>query len=240
MSVTPPKKVLIAGGKSDGGIASFAEALRCGFAELGLPAEVATHSNILRRFGELRDPEVLKILSTTTVFAAPFARRTVCMAHGIPCAALQGWPTAADASPGTQLIAVSEYSALHLRAIFGLRVDAVIHNPVHPLFMEAMPQPQPEREAITYVGRLHGAKNVDRLLPAMRDVLDENPGLHAWIIGDGPIRPELELIGAGDGRIEFLGALNASQVRDRLRRSRVFVSACPTEAFGIAYIEALS
>ncbi len=249
MSTTPPRKVLIVGGKTAGGLASFAEALRCGFVEVGLPAEVAGYSNILRRIAELRDPAVLKILSTASVFAAPFARRAVCMAHGIPCAAHQGWPTAlavlaslrlATAGRGTQLVAVSEYSALHLRAIFGLRVDAVIHNPVHPLFLEATPKPASEREAIAYVGRLHPAKNVDRLLSAMRDVLDENPGLHAWIIGDGPLRPDLQRIATGDQRIEFLGALPAIQVRDRLRRSRVFVSACPTEAFGIAYIEALS
>lgn len=249
MSLVLPKKVLIAGGKPAGGIASFAEALRCGFAELGIPAEVAAASRILRRVGELRDPAVLKILSISSVFAAPMARRAVCMAHGIPCAALQGWPTAlavlaslrlATASRGTQLVAVSEYSALHLRAIFGLQVDGVIHNPVHPLFLEALPQSGSRREAITYVGRLHRAKNVDRLLPAMREVLDENPGLHAWIIGDGPMRPELEPIARGDGRIEFLGVLAAGEVRERLRRSQVFVSACPTEAFGIAYIEALS
>jgi glycosyltransferase involved in cell wall biosynthesis len=249
MSTTPPKKVLIADGKPGGGLASFAEALRYGFAELGLPAEVAAPSNILRRPGELRDPEVLKILSTSAVFAAPFSRRAMCMAHGIPCAELQGWPTTlavlasfrlATASRGSQLVAVSEYSALHLRAIFGLHVDAVIHNPVHPLFLEAMPETESEREAIIYAGRLHCSKNIDRLLPAMRDVLDENPGLVAWIVGDGPIRSELERIAAGDTRIEFLGTLTANQVRSRLRRSRVFVSACPTEAFGIAYIEALS
>ena len=37
MSITSPKKVLIAGGKPAGGVASFAEALRCGFTELGIP-----------------------------------------------------------------------------------------------------------------------------------------------------------------------------------------------------------
>jgi glycosyltransferase involved in cell wall biosynthesis len=249
MKPTFPSKVLIAGGKPAGGVASFAEALRCGFTELGLPVEVADPVNILRRFGELRDPGVLKILSLAAVFAAPYARRALCMAHGFPCAALQGWPRThavlasfrmTTASRGAQLVAVSDYSALHLRLIFGLRVDAVIHNPVRPLFLEPLAQNEDKREAITYVGRLHRSKNVDRLLPAIRDVLGENPGLRAWIIGDGPLRPKLEDIADGDERIEFLGVLTADSVRGRLRRSRVFVSACPTEAFGIAYVEALS
>jgi glycosyltransferase involved in cell wall biosynthesis len=244
-----PSKVLIAGGKPAGGVASFAEALRCGFTELGLPVEVADPVNILHRLRELRDPEVLKILSLAAVFAAPYARRALCVAHGFPCVAYQGWPRAlaiighvalATISGGAQVVTVSDYSAVHLNLIFGLRVDAVIRNPVHPLFLEPLPQTQIKRQSITYVGRLHASKNVDRVLPAIRDVLDENPGLRAWIIGDGPLRPKLEGMAVGDNRIEFLGVLTPILVRERLRASRVFVSACPIEALGIAYIEALS
>jgi glycosyltransferase involved in cell wall biosynthesis len=249
MTASPPRKVLIAGGKNGGGVASFAEALRCGFTELGLPVEVAAPADILRRVGELRDSQVLKILSLASVFAAPIARRAICIAHGFPCAKHQGWPTTlavlaslrlATASKGAQLVVVSHYSALHLNSIFGLRVDAVIHNPVHPLFLEPVPETGSKREAITYVGRLHRSKNVDRLIPPMRDVLDENPGLRVWIIGDGPMRSELECITAGDQRIELLGSLAPLKVRARLRRSRVFVSGNPTEPFGIVYLEALS
>jgi glycosyltransferase involved in cell wall biosynthesis len=242
-----PSRVLLTGGKPRGGVASFAEALCCGFRELGLTAEVVAPGGI--RLCELRDPGVLKILSTSAVFAAPLARRALCMAHGVPCAQQQGWLRTlailasyrlANASRGAQLVEVSEYSALHLRAIFALRVDAVIHNPIHPLFLETWPETETTRDAITYIGRQHCAKNVDRLLPAIQDVLDENPGLRAWIVGDGPMRPELERSVAGDRRVEFTGALGPVEVRERLRRSRVFVSGNPAEPFGIAYLEALS
>jgi glycosyltransferase involved in cell wall biosynthesis len=248
MSPSLPAKVLIAGGKPAGGIASFAEALRCGFTELRIPVEVAAPLDILRRIGELRDPRVLKILSLTALFAAPIARRAICLAHGFPCVEDQGWIRAlailasyrsATASRGAQLVEVSEYAAVHLRKVFGIRVDAVIHNPVNPIFLDP-PAEAGERNAITYVGRLHSAKHVDRLLPAIRNVLDENPELRAWIIGDGPMRADLERIAAGDQRIEFLGALAPCDVRKWLRRTKVFVSACPTEALGIAYLEALS
>jgi glycosyltransferase involved in cell wall biosynthesis len=249
MSHVLPRKILIAGGKPAGGVASFAEALRCGFMELGLPVEVAAPANVLGRLGELRDPGVLKILSLAAWLAAPVARRALYMAHGFPCVRNQGWLKTlallacvriANASRGIQVVEVSDYSALHIQEIFGIRVDAVIHNPVHPLFLEVAPQTGDGREAITYVGRLHRSKNVDKLLPAMRDVLDRNPGLRAWIIGDGELRPKLEGMATGDPRIEFLGALSPIEVRARLRRTRVFISACPTEAFGIAYVEALS
>lgn len=249
MSGTAPGKVLITGGKQIGGVTSYAEALRLGFTELGVPVEVAPGGDILRRFSELRDPGVLKILSLWAYFAAPVTRRGLFIAHGFPCVGSQGWRKGlvllaatwlANHSRGVQVVEVSEYSALHAHTLLGVRVDAVIHNPMHPVFLEPAPEAEPKREAIIYVGNLNRVKNVDRLLPAIHDVLDENPDLSAWIIGDGPLRPELEHIAAGDKRIEFLGPLAPTQVRDRLRRSRVFVSACLTEAFGIAYLEAIS
>lgn len=249
IDIRRPSRVLITGGRETGGVRSFAEALRAGFQGLGIAAEVIPPSGVARRWRQLRNPRILKILSTSAVFAAPVSRRALCMAHGFPCAALQGWRATlgilaslklATSSRGTQLVAVSEYSALQLRIIYGLRVDAVILNPVHPLFLEATQQTESTRQAITYVGRLHKAKNLNRMLPAIRDVLDENPGMVAWIAGDGPLRPELERAAGGDRRIEFLGVLTPAEVRERLRRSRVFVSGSPTEPFGIVYVEALS
>jgi glycosyltransferase involved in cell wall biosynthesis len=244
-----PNKVLITGGHEVGGVASFAEALRSGFSELGIPAEVIPPSRVFTHWRDLFDPRVLKILSTTSLFAAPFARRAICMAHGFPCVAHVGYLRAfavlasfriAAASPGAQVVAVSDYSALHLRSIFGTRVDAVIRNPVHPLFLEPPPESGTQREAITYVGRLVPAKNLHRLLPAILDVLKDFPSLRAWIIGEGPLRWHLEEAAREYRQVEFLGALPPVQVRERLRRSRIFVSGSPTEPFGIVYLEALS
>jgi glycosyltransferase involved in cell wall biosynthesis len=249
MSHEYPSKVLITGGREVGGVTSFAEGLCAGFTELGVSVEIVPPSGVFRRWRDLRNPRILKILGTSAIFAAPLARRAICVAHGFPCAAHQGWVNTlaklasyrmATASRGAQFVPVSDYSALHLHFIFNLRVDAVIRNPLHPLFIEEANLTNANREALVFVGRLHQAKNVDLLLPAMLDVLDENPGLRAWIIGDGPTRPQLERIAAGDSRIEFLGSLEPVQVRERLRRSCVFVSGCPHEALGIAYIEALS
>ena len=96
-----PSKVLITGGHEIGGVRSFAEGLRAGFTELGIPVEIVSPSRILLLWRELRDPRILKILSTSAVFAAPFARRAICMAHGVPQAISQGllrmlssWPNA--------------------------------------------------------------------------------------------------------------------------------------------------
>jgi glycosyltransferase involved in cell wall biosynthesis len=248
MSTELPTKVLITGGREVGGLSTFAAGLREGFEELGIPAEIIQPSGILSRWRDLRDPRVLKILSTTAVFAAPLARRAICVAHGFPRADAQGWLKVlailaslklANLSPDCRLATVSEYVAVHLRTIYKLCVDAVIHNPLQSVFCEQWQSSEP-RNYLTYVGRLIPAKNLHRLLPAMQQLLDEDPALRICIIGDGPQRQELEALVQDISRVEFAGALDATAVRAYLRKTKIFVSGCETEALGLAYVEALS
>lgn len=243
-----PRKVLLTGGAPGGGVDSFAQTLACGFKEMGMEAEVVAPNKIFSRLSELRDPRVLKFLSTSAAYAAPFARRAFVMAHGFPCVRNQGWLRTlailfsfklANWTRGVQLVAVSSYSALHLAAIFNIRVDGVIRNPLHPVFAGHQHMPC-KRNAVTYVGRLHRSKNVDKLLPAMQLALARHPGLTAWIIGDGPERKALEKDFGRDQRVKFWGSLTREEVRDRLCQSSVFISGNPTEPFGIVFLEALS
>ena len=244
-----PSKILITGGRDIGGVGSFADGLRAGFTELGIPVEIISPSRIFSRWQDLRDSRILKILSTTAVFAAPFVRRAICIAHGVPRADYQGWRRflaiigsymLANHSRGVQLVSVSYYTAATLHAIFNIRSDAVIHNPVKPLYLEPNSGPKPQRCYVTYVGRLIAAKNLHRILPAIRDLLDENPGLRSCIIGDGEQRAQLEALVDGDPRFEFKGTPDDHSVRELLRRTWVFVSGNEVEGFGIAYLEAMT
>src|SRR5690348_12405650 len=125
----PPSKVLITGGHYLGGVASFAEGLRQGFSERDIEAEVIPPAEIYKRPRALRDPGILKILSSTAVFAASLARRTICVSHGVPRGDYMGAAKAgglivslkiANRSSGAQLVAVSHYTASTLRAIFNI------------------------------------------------------------------------------------------------------------------------
>jgi glycosyltransferase involved in cell wall biosynthesis len=252
MSRTEIRKVLLSGAGQIGGLDACVQALAEGFKALGIPAEIVPPQGIWRRQRELRDPTVLKILSTAAAFAAPLARRVICVAHGFPRPDAQGWGRTmailaslalANRSRGCRLVAVSDYVAAHLRGVYGLRVDAVIHNAVQPMFLEPWEESKErnaERSCLTYAGRLIPAKNLHRLLPAMRRLLDEDLRLRVCVIGDGPQRGELESSVGGDTRIEFWGSLDSREVRARLRETRVFVSGNEMEPFGITYIEALS
>ena len=239
---------MITGGREVGGLAAFAMGLSEGFSTLGIPSEVIPPNEISKRWRDLRDPNVLKILSTTAVFAGPFARRAICVAHGFPRADAQGWVKMvailgsfklANSSPEARLVAVSDYVAAHLRGPFNLRVDGVIRNPVQSCFLEPTDE-SAERRYITYVGRLLQVKNVHRLLPAICDLQKENPELRICVIGDGPERETLESSFRTDPPIEFTGTLDPCSVRSFLRRTKVFVSGNEMEPFGITYLEALS
>jgi glycosyltransferase involved in cell wall biosynthesis len=224
-----PDRVLISGGREVGGVGSFAEGLGAGFAEYGIPVEIVPPAGVASRGADLRSPRVLKILSTSAVFVAPFARRTICVANRCR---------------GAQLVAVSHYTAATLGAVFNVRTDAVVYNPAKPLYLEPAPEPPPEsgedRRYVTYVGRLIRAKNLHRILPAVRDLMDETPGLRMCLIGAGEERATLEAMTVGDPRFEFHGTPDDAEVRKQLRRSRLFVSGNEVEGFGIAYLEALA
>lgn len=246
--MTSISRAIITGGREAGGLQSFAVTLAEGFTELGIPAEVIAPTALFRRWRDLRNQSILKILSTSAAFAAPVARRTICMAHGFPRVDAQGWlkvlAIISSFKINTRvanscLVAVSEYSASHLKAFYRVVPDAVIHNPLNSVFLEPF-EPAPQRPYITYVGRLHPVKRVERLLPVMQAVLDESPGLEARIVGDGILSKQLRAQFASDPHIVFTGDLDALAVRAILRKTLVFVSGCETEAFGIAYLEALS
>lgn len=249
MASDAPRKVLLTGGREVGGLTSFAEGLAEGFRQLNIPAEVIPPSRIWSRWRDLRDPGVLKILSTTAIFAVPFAKRATCVTHGCPTAAFLGWKKflghlcadrLAILSPQARFVTVSHYSAVHLEAILALKVDAVISNPVKSLFLEPFDHAAEHRRYITFAGRLHSTKNLPLLLPPMIQILDEEPELEALIVGDGPQRQMLENLTAGHPRVHFTGSLDAVELRSRLRQTKVFVSGCTHEALGIAYLEALS
>jgi glycosyltransferase involved in cell wall biosynthesis len=241
------RKVLLTGGFRFGGVHAFAQALAHGFEILGYTSEVISPFAIFRRWHDLRDPAVLKILGTQALFAAPFARRAICVVHGFPRPDAQGWLKTItklilfkviNRLPSCRLVAVSHYVAVHLKCV-NLRIDAVIHNPVQEAFLQPW-QEQGERHYLTYVGRLIFAKNVHQLLPAMLQMLNYDPQLRIYIVGEGPQKKELEAIAQGNPRVKFTGNLDSNAVIDVLQKTRVFVSGNEMEPFGITYLEALS
>lgn len=240
------KKVLISGGREVGGLASFAGNLLDGFRQLGIGGNVVSLRDLLLSWSELRDPHVLKILSTTAVFLAPLCRNSICVAHGFPRADAQGKAKTAGivfslrvAQRYSRLVSVSHYVKIHLKAVFNIRSCAAIHNPLSSAYLSQQAGSGPRRY-ITYVGRLHEVKNIHRLIEPVRRVLDQNPHMQCLIIGEGVMHAQLQQQIRGDGRFLLKGAQHPEEIRKILAQTELFFSGCETEALGIAYLEALS
>jgi len=117
-----------------------------------------------------------------------------------------------------------DYNMRHLR---GVAPAANLHKVVMGVdaatFRRATPLPG-GREVLA-VGRLVEKKGFDVLIDAVAQV----PGVHARIVGDGPLREALEARAARSGaagRIVFCGSLPPAGVRAALERADVLAMPC--------------
>jgi len=148
--------------------------------------------------------------------------------------------------PRVHFIAVSK--AMRQSAIeFGLPEDkiTVSHIGVDTRAFTPGPKPIAARRDILYVGRLVEKKGCRYLLEAFEQVQDDFPDYRLVIVGNGPLEAQLKSYARERGvRAEFLGAIPADQVRQRLDDTRVFCLPSITadngdaEGLGLVIIEA--
>jgi 1,2-diacylglycerol 3-alpha-glucosyltransferase len=97
---------------------------------------------------------------------------------------------------------------------------------------------------LVYVGRLAPEKNLDYLVSACLDVLEEVPHAHLVVAGDGQHRdhlPELaEARGYGGERVHFTGKVVGKNLVDLYAAGTLFVFASKTETQGMVVLEALT
>ena len=90
------------------------------------------------------------------------------------------------------------------------------------------------------VARLAAGKGHDVLLKAVKLLVDGGADLTLDVIGDGPLRQNLEAQAAGDAlaeRITFHGSLSEAQIIEKMRDADIFVLASVSEPLGVAYME---
>lgn len=92
------------------------------------------------------------------------------------------------------------------------------------------------------VGRLIPEKRQDRFLRALADVRKRNPEVRGVLVGDGPMRPELESLAGHLGLlpdgVRFVG--RSDNVAALLHRSEIFVMTSDHEGFPNALLEAMA
>ena len=105
-----------------------------------------------------------------------------------------------------QVVAVSSPAAADARRYYGLKAKQVIAipNPVDAISLEAAvaagpPPTRDSRYTIVCVGRMTSEKGHECLinsLAALREGYPDFPLPRVWLVGDGPLRPELESLAA--------------------------------------------
>lgn len=120
-----------------------------------------------------------------------------------------------------------------------------IWNGVHaPALRRVRPQADTAPVQLVTVANLQEGKGVDLLLSALQRLRAQ--GLEDWclkVIGDGPQFETLRAQAAGGGlsdRVRFLGVRTNAEVFEELAQADVFVLPSFREAFGVAYLEAMS
>jgi glycosyltransferase involved in cell wall biosynthesis len=103
------------------------------------------------------------------------------------------------------------------------------------------PSNEPADVDLVLVGRLVPVKRVDLFLGAVAGITARRPGVSALIVGDGPLRSELENLAVRLGiaaHVRFAG--QQRDVAAFLRRARIFVLTSDSEGLALSLMEAMS
>ncbi len=119
-----------------------------------------------------------------------------------------------------------------------LVLNGTLNSPRLPAYETIAPQSL-LHPAITTVAGLYERKGVRDLIEAFAMIADEFPFAHLYVVGDGPLRSDLEqqarLLSSGS-RIHFEGFSSVPQ--GYMRSSEIFVLASSRESFGLVLSEA--
>ena len=114
---------------------------------------------------------------------------------------------------------------------------AVVPNFVDMERFRPRPEIAPEAGRVLFVGTFNSAKN----LPALIEAIARLPQAHLVLIGDGPLRAELEAQAAALGaRVTFAGRMVNERLPEEIARAEVFVLPSHYEGHPKALIEALA
>lgn len=122
--------------------------------------------------------------------------------------------------------------------VVGRGVDTSQFNPGHRSEeLRARWGVRPSDAVALYVGRLAPEKNAALALNAFAEAQRQAPGARLVVVGDGPLRQELE---KAFPRVIFTGALRGASLSEHYASADVFLFPSLTETFGNVTLEAMA
>lgn len=144
-----------------------------------------------------------------------------------------------------RLVAISQLTANSLHSEFKVNPKKIylVPNGID-LKLFAIPSENKVPYKVLYVGRLVQHKHVDWLVEAMRYVISELPEASLHIVGDGPLRSDLEALAHKHGlakAVQFYGTLpRYADVALQMKSASVFASPSTVEGFGMVLLESMA
>ncbi len=108
---------------------------------------------------------------------------------------------------------------------------------------EPSPMPQGEVLRMVAIGRFAEQKGFGLLIKAFADAHRRNPALHLSLVGDGPLRPQIEAMlrqEGIEGAVELLGWQDENGVRKALAASHLLVVPSFAEGLPVVIMEAMA
>jgi glycosyltransferase involved in cell wall biosynthesis len=142
------------------------------------------------------------------------------------------------------VICISEHVRQRVLAGAAGCTTTLVYNGADPKIFSPDPNEQSSANlTVLSIGNLIPIKGHEVLIRAVAMIADKHRGLRCEIVGDGPERGRLELLGRDLGisnRVNFLGRQSRSALAQILRRAAVFALPSRYEGLGCVYLEAMA
>jgi phosphatidyl-myo-inositol dimannoside synthase len=143
-----------------------------------------------------------------------------------------------------RILSVSDYTAKRMGKAYDLPEAkfGILPNAVDPVASSVRRfEGPPTILSVTRLGKGDRAKNIDCVLRAFAKILSEIPNAIYEVVGEGPLRPELEKLADKleiAHSVRFLGRVDNLSLDEAYNRANVFVLPSSKEGFGIVFLEA--
>ena len=147
-------------------------------------------------------------------------KKSICETKPLPCRIFQK-VMKRELSTINRIIAISPFIEKRLLSA-GYAPDRVNYIPNGvPNLTDKIYEPPSSNHELLYVGRIDYNKGLQYLIQAFLTI--QNSSAQLIIVGDGPIRQDLERATVHDQRIQFAGWQNPAEVTAFYRRARVVI-----------------
>ena len=145
---------------------------------------------------------------------------------------------------GVVPVSISEEVAATVRSLYGAHLDTpVIYNgiPTTRFSIEAPASSQREKLVLLHVGRFAPQKNHLLLIEGVARVLVKHPYIELWLVGDGPLRTEVERLVLEkklQNHVRFMGLRR--DIPELLAQADVFLLPSDWEGLPLVVLEAMA